>query len=108
MEEVYQQLKAEFPPTCQACKGTLKPEVVFFGESLPSEVLSDALAEASQCDLFLVIGSSLVVQPAATLPVMAQRKGAKLAIINKDPTPLDAQADLVFHNRASEILEKVV
>ncbi len=108
MDEIYQQLDLELPPACRLCKGVLKPEVVFFGESLPSGVLSDALVEASQCDLFMVVGSSLVVQPAATLPVMAKQKGAKLVIINKDPTPLDAQADLVFYSRASGVLQKVI
>lgn len=107
IDEIYQQLETELPPTCGACSGMLKPEVVFFGESLPPGVLSEAQIESSQCDLFMVIGSSLVVQPAATLPVMAKQTGAKLVIINKDPTPLDSHANLVFHNRASEVLEAV-
>jgi len=108
MDEVYQQLETELPPPCGVCSGMLKPEVVFFGESLPPGVLSEAQAESSQCDLFMVIGSSLVVQPAASLPVVAKQTGAKLVIINKDPTPLDTYADLVFHNRASEVLGKMV
>ena len=56
------------------------------------------------CDLFLVVGSSLLVQPAATLPAVAKQQGARLVIINKDATPLDSMADLVFHTSASEVL----
>jgi NAD-dependent deacetylase len=107
MEEIYDQLATELPPTCRACGGTLKPEVVFFGESLPRGVLDEASVEAKRCDLFLVVGSSLVVQPAASLPMMAKRHGADLVIVNKQPTPLDEMADLVFHNSASQVLRAV-
>ena len=107
MEEIYEQLATELPPICRACGGTLKPEVVFFGESLPLEVLDEASVEARRCDLFLVVGSSLVVQPAASLPVMAKRHGAELVIVNKQPTPLDGMADLVFHSSASQVLRAV-
>jgi NAD-dependent deacetylase len=107
MEEIYEQLATELPPICRACGGTLKPEVVFFGESLPPGALDEASVEAKRCDLFLVVGSSLVVQPAASLPVMAKRHGAELVIVNKQPTPLDGMADLVFHNSASQVLRAV-
>lgn len=104
MEVVYQRLENQLPPLCSVCQGTLKPDVVFFGESLPSAVLNQALYESQACDLFLVVGSSLVVQPAASLPAIARQHGARVVIINRDPTPLDGIADLVFHSSASDVL----
>ncbi len=104
IDTVYRQLETQFPPTCSGCSGRLRPEVVFFGESLPTAVLEEATQETRRCDLFMVIGSSLVVQPAASLPVMAKQQGARLVIINKEPTPLDSIADVVFHSAASEML----
>ena len=104
LEEVHDRLEETFPPDCPGCGGVLKPEVVFFGESLPTDVLDDAVNETKNCDLFLVVGSSLVVQPAASLPVAAVQNGARLVIINRDPTPLDDAAHLVLHEKASEAL----
>lgn len=104
MVSVFNMLSTRFPPKCTACGGALKPDVVFFGESLPAAVLDEAVKETKACDLFLVVGSSLVVQPAAGLPAMAKRNGAMVVIVNKDPTPLDAMADMVIHSRASEVL----
>lgn len=107
MDDIYNRLDTQFPPRCPACDGALKPEVVFFGESLPAAVLREAIQESEACDLFIVIGSSLVVQPAAWLPARAKERGAKLVIINKDPTPLDSLADLLFHSSASEVLKNI-
>jgi NAD-dependent deacetylase len=107
MDEVYSRLETQLPPLCSECGGILKPEVVFFGESLPVTVLEEAVNITNECDLFFTIGSSLVVQPAASLPLMAKEKGAKLVIINKDATPLDTFADIVFHTTASEVLDKI-
>ncbi len=107
MDEVNDLLETRMPPVCAACGGCLKPEVVFFGESLSPEVLDQAFQEARACDLFLVIGSSLVVQPAASLPRIAKDAGARLFIINKDPTHLDTAADLVFHDRATKVLGSI-
>lgn len=104
MEDVYRRLETQLPPRCPDCGGTLKPDVVFFGESLPAGVLERAVSESQSCDLFLVVGSSLVVQPAASLPAIARQNGARLVIINRDPTPLDRVAGLVFHSRASDVL----
>ena len=104
MEDVHDRLDTQLPPMCPECAGTLKPDVVFFGESLPTGVLENAISESQSCDLFLVVGSSLVVQPAATLPVTARQHGARVVIINRDPTPLDSIADLVFHSSASDVL----
>ena len=106
MDEVFKQLETRLPPVCASCGGALKPEVVFFGESLPGEILHAALEESRRCDLFLAIGSSLVVQPAASLPVLARENGARIVIINKEPTPLDTLAQAVFHESASEVLAR--
>jgi NAD-dependent deacetylase len=104
MDEVYRQIQTRLPPVCSRCDGALKPDVVFFGEALPQEVLGEALDETRRCDLFLVVGSSLVVHPAASLPAMAKQNGARLVIVNRDPTPLDPVADLVIRDGASEAL----
>jgi NAD-dependent deacetylase len=108
MDDVYGLLETQLPPHCPECQGTLKPDVVFFGESLPSDILECAIAESQACDLFMVVGSSLVVQPAASLPAMAHQNGAKVVIINRDPTPLDRIADLVCRSSASEVLGALI
>jgi NAD-dependent deacetylase len=85
--------------TSCTCGGFLRPCVVLFGESLPEEALDTAEREALQADLFIVLGSSLQVSPANFFPQLAKRNGAKLVIINMEPTPLDSMADLVIHER---------
>jgi len=80
------------------CGGFLRPSVVLFGESLPSSAVSNAFSLAKRADLFLVLGSSLQVSPANQLPIEAKRNGAKLVIVNMEPTELDVIADLVVHN----------
>jgi len=107
IDEAYKILEKELPPPC-SCGGRLKPDTVLFGEPLPQHALGEAELAARNCDLFLVLGSSLVVYPAANLPEMAKREGAKLVIINIDPTPLDDIADIVIHDRASKILSKII
>ena len=107
MEDIYIRLDNEMPPKC-GCGGLLKPDVVLFGESLPQEALTKAWQAAGMCDTFLVVGSSLVVYPAAQIPVLAKENGAVLIIINIDPTPLDHLADLVINQNASEILSKIL
>jgi NAD-dependent deacetylase len=94
-------------PKCPDCGGMLKHAVVSFGQSLPVDVLQESLQLAKQADLFLVLGSSLVVEPAASLPRYARQYGAKLAIINRDPTPLDDQADCVIHDSIGSTLEAI-
>lgn len=108
MDEAFELLQNQIPPKCPVCQGLLKPDVVLFGESLPLEVLNEAQEEARRCDLFLSIGSSLVVQPAASLPDMAKDSHSKLVIINKEPTSSDFKADLVIHGSASETLRKAL
>jgi NAD-dependent deacetylase len=84
-------------PICPRCGGKLKHATISFGQSLPVETLQAASAASRASDLFLAIGSSLVVTPAADLPVLAKCNGATLVIINRDPTPLDGMADLVVN-----------
>ena len=95
-------------PVCANCGGLVKTAIVMFGESLPQAELSDAAEEAAACDLFMAIGSSLVVYPAAHLPVMAKEKGANLIILNRDPTGMDEIADLVVNDEIGPTLRAVV
>ena len=107
MDEVFARLEIENPPLCSDCKGRLRPAVVFFGEALNPQILSQAFAEAEKCDFLLAVGSSLVVYPAAEIPLRAKQNGATLAIINKDPTPLDDMADYVIHDEAGKALPQI-
>jgi NAD-dependent deacetylase len=104
IDEVRTMLDEQLPPPCRECGGMLKPDVVLFGESLPMDALNEAGEEARTCDLFLSVGSSLVVQPAASMPAIAKRAGASLVIVNKDETPLDSLADLIIRDSASSAL----
>jgi NAD-dependent deacetylase len=96
-------------PVCRECGSEfLKPRVVFFGEPLPHGVLLEAMDEAKKSDLFIVVGSSLVVYPAASLPEMARDAGARLAIINTEPTEKDYLFDAVVYGKAGDVLPKIV
>jgi NAD-dependent deacetylase len=92
---------------CGKCGGPLRPEVVLFGENLPSEALEESERLASTCGFFLVLGSSLVVSPANSLPRIAKACGARLAIVNREPTPLDGIADLVVRGEIGMTLKAV-
>jgi len=94
-------------PVCEKCGGILKSEVVFFGEALPHHTLVEATHHAASCDLFIVVGSSLVVYPAAFLPTYAKNAGARLVIINMSDTPFDSEADLVIHAPAGEAMRRL-
>jgi NAD-dependent deacetylase len=83
------------PPDCAACGGPVKSATISFGQAMPQEKMIRAQQLALETELFLVVGSSLVVYPAATLPVIAKRQEATLIIVNREPTELDAIADLV-------------
>jgi NAD-dependent deacetylase len=107
MDEAFNRLQQELPPRC-SCGGVLKPGTILFGEPLPQNELDMAMLAAKNCDMFLVLGSSLVVYPAASIPQIAKRNGADLVIINIDPTPLDGIADLAIHRSASEVLSKII
>ena len=100
--------KGEGIPDCEACHGILKPDVVLFGESLPEEVLKEATSRAYDCDLFIVIGSTLIVYPAAYMPMYAVDAGAKLIIINLSSTPMDQQASVLIRAKAGEAMAKII
>ena len=106
MDQTYKILKKELPPRC-TCGGILKTNTVLFGEPLPQHALDMAMDAANKCDMLLVLGSSLVVYPAASIPKVAKKNNAYLAIINIDPTPLDHLADVVINDSASKILSKI-
>jgi NAD-dependent deacetylase len=106
--DVYEDLGDDFtPPTCGECGGFLKSANVSFGQSMPLEAMQRAQSWSEQAEIFVVLGSSLQVQPAASFPVIAKRGGALLAIVNRDPTPLDDVADYVYHGGIGEFFQKV-
>lgn len=109
MSDLQQRLDTgEIDPQCPLCGGYLKTATILFGQIIPSDVLSRARELAENCDLFLVIGSSLQVSPAATLPRLALKNRVPLIIINLMPTPLDSYADCVLQQRAGLILPQLV
>jgi NAD-dependent deacetylase len=95
-------------PACRDCAGLVKTATISFGQTVPADALDRAAAETRACDLFLVLGSSLVVYPAAAFPLAAKRAGARLAILNREPTDLDAHADLVLHDEIGPVLSEIV
>jgi NAD-dependent deacetylase len=97
----------QIPPRC-SCGGLLRPDVVWFGEALPPAALERALQAASACDLFLVVGTSAVVQPAASLPVVAWEHGATVIEVNMEPTPLTAVAHESHHGKAGDLLPRLL
>jgi len=96
------------PPDCPSCGGIVKSATISFGQSMPQAEMSRAEAATLGCDLFLAIGSSLVVFPAAGFPQMAKQNGARLVIINRDPTELDQYADLVLHEDIGTVMEPLM
>ena len=95
-------------PVCEACGGIVKSATISFGQGLPADVLEAARRAALTCDLFIAIGSSLVVYPAAAFPVIARRNDAQLVIVNREPTPLDREAHLVVRGDIGSILAATV
>jgi NAD-dependent deacetylase len=100
-------LRAQEVPVCPRCGGLLKHATVSFGQQLPADVLAEATVWCQQTDLMLVLGSSLVVTPAADLPLVAQASGARLVIVNREPTPLDGIAEVVIHAQLGPTLSKI-
>ena len=96
------------PPACKLCGGIVKSATISFGQHMPEGEMDRAGRAALACDLFMAIGSSLVVYPAAGLPIDAKRNGAKLVILNRDPTELDYLADLVINAEIGPTLAKIV
>jgi NAD-dependent deacetylase len=96
------------PPECIACGGILKSATISFGQAMPEEAMRRAQKLTRSCDLFLVAGSSLIVYPAAAFPAFAKENGARLIIVNREPTPLDFEADLVIHAEIGPIFSKFI
>jgi len=97
----------ELPPMCP-CGEMRRPDVVWFGESLPPDALESAMSAAARADLAMTIGTSAAVYPAAYVPVAAKRRGAPLIEVNMEPTPLTEMADVALHGKAGEILPGLV
>lgn len=95
-------------PYCDDCSGILKPDTVSFGQSMPEDKMAKAYRLAEECDLCIVLGSSLVVYPAAYIPMHAAESGAKLMIINRDETALDSKAELVVHDSIGKVFGEMV
>ena len=86
----------------------MKPTVVFFGEQMPAAAVAQAFELTRAADLMLVVGSSLVVFPAAEIPLVAARAGVPIVLINAEPTPMDDLAEVVIHGRSGEVLPEIV
>ena len=93
-------------PRC-VCGGLVKAAVVSFGEAMPEREMARAAEWAQMSDLFLAVGSSLVVHPAATIPLLASHAGARLVIVNREATPLDEAADLVVHSSIGPLFAEI-
>ena len=108
LEWVREAMARTGPPNCEACGGIVKTATVSFGQPMPPDVMERAYGATEDCDLFLSLGSSLVVYPAATLPMLARRWGATLVIVNRESTPFDDEANLVIGEDIGETMARVV
>ena len=95
-------------PVCSQCGGLVKTATISFGQAMPEAAMKAAQEATENCDLFLAIGSSLVVYPAAGFPLIAKRQGARLVILNRDPTELDPAADLVIHDKIGLVMQCLI
>ncbi|MEN3033959.1 MAG: NAD-dependent deacylase [Aquificaceae bacterium] len=95
-------------PECKECGGLLRPGVVWFGESLPIDALNRAISYSESCDIFVCIGTSAVVYPAAELPVLAKQRGATVIEINPERTPVSDIADIKIQDKASSGVKKLL
>jgi NAD-dependent deacetylase len=105
-EEILTEI-SDFPPLCK-CGNILRPDVVWFGEPLPQDVWQNAIEFSSQCDLMVIVGTSLVVSPANTLPLYAKQNNATLIEINPEKTEMSEEMDEIIRNTSVEILPKLV
>ena len=94
-------------PVCRVCAGIVKTATISFGQPMPEDEMARAEAASEACDLFIVLGSSLVVFPAAEFPLIAKRRGARLAIVNREPTRQDPFADLVLNEEIGQVMTAV-
>ena len=105
---IYERLSRDIMPSpCGACGGLLKPATISFGQSMPVEAMKRAQEWSEAAEVFVVVGSSLVVQPAASFPVIAKQSGALLAIVNREPTPLDKLADFTYRGGIGEFFTEL-
>jgi NAD-dependent deacetylase len=96
------------PPACRSCgSALLKPTVVLFGEPMPQAAVREAFELAEAADVVLVVGTSLVVYPAAEIPLVARRAGAPVIVVNAEPTPFDRLAEVVIHGRSGDVLPEI-
>ena len=100
-------LKTNEPPMCSACGGIIKTATISFGQAMPEEEMQISQRKAIESDLFICIGTSLAVFPAADLPLLAKETGAMLVILNNEPTQMDQYADLVINRDISEVFLEI-
>lgn len=109
LDEVRTHYEAEgVPPDCKFCGGIIKSATISFGQAMPEKEMERATEATLDCDLFLAIGSSLQVYPAAGFPIMAKKNGSRLVILNREETELDPIADLVLHDEIGPTLAPIV
>ncbi len=107
-KEVFPKVEGGKLPICPECGEVIGPGVVWFGESLPEEALNRAFTFSENCNVFIIVGTSGVVQPAASLPLIAKRNGATLVEINLQETPISSYCDFIFWESASSALPKIL
>ncbi len=109
IEEIQTRLESgDLDPQCDACSGLIKPSTISFGQAMPEEAMARAYDLASHCDLLLMIGSSLQVAPASSIPPLAHQAGAKLIFINRTETPWDEIASVLFREGVGEVMDGIL
>jgi len=103
---ISEMLKTCDVPSCDSCNGLIKPDVTFFGEPLPARAIKNAVHEASSADLLLILGTTLVVYPAASLPMYTLQNNGEIVIVNNQPTPFDGHASLRYES-LEEVFEYI-
>jgi NAD-dependent deacetylase len=100
-------MKSKEPPLCKKCNGIIKTATISFGQAMPEKEMQIAQQQAIEADLFICVGTSLAVFPAADIPILAKETGAQLVIINNEPTQMDHFADLVINRDISEVFSEI-
>ena len=98
----------ELPPKCSSCNNILRPDVVWFGESLPQDIWNQAISEANSCDVMIIAGTSLVVSPANTLPIYAKQNNALLVEVNPEETIMSSEMDLSLKMTSAKALPNLI